>query len=80
MRVFVRSKVRCWDPELSEWTSEGIEEAEWQPARRVIRVHTTRQERSKVLFVVVLVVIVLCVAAVILVVLPLLLLLTGEKV
>ncbi|CAM9966550.1 unnamed protein product [Ectocarpus sp. 4 AP-2014] len=36
------SKVRCWDPELSSWTSEGIEEAEWQPAKRAVRVHTTR--------------------------------------
>lgn len=35
-------KVRCWDPEVSSWTSEGIEEAEWQPGKRVVRLHTTR--------------------------------------
>eukprot|EP00903_Cladosiphon_okamuranus_P016177 g14928.t1 len=35
-------EVRCWDPDLSCWTSEGIEEAEWQSARRVVRLHTTR--------------------------------------
>ncbi|CAN0312049.1 unnamed protein product, partial [Hapterophycus canaliculatus] len=41
------SKVRCWDPQLSAWTSEGIEEAEWQSAKRVVRVHTTRQGTKK---------------------------------
>ncbi|CAN0196038.1 unnamed protein product [Scytosiphon promiscuus] len=35
-------EVRCWDPQASAWTSEGIDEAEWQPAKRVVRVHTTR--------------------------------------
>lgn len=35
-------KVRCWDPDLSCWTTEGVDEAEWQSAKRVVRLHTTR--------------------------------------
>ena len=35
-------KVRCWDADAARWTSERIEEAEWQPGKRVVRVHTTR--------------------------------------
>eukprot|EP00752_Nemacystus_decipiens_P014603 g13004.t1 len=35
-------RVRCWDSDLSCWTSEGIDEAEWQSAKRVVRLHTTR--------------------------------------
>lgn len=35
-------KVRAWDPEATAWTSDGIEEYEWQPTKRVVRLHTTR--------------------------------------
>lgn len=35
-------KVCCWDTDTASWTSDGIEEAEWQPTKRSIRVHTTR--------------------------------------
>ncbi|CAM9309521.1 unnamed protein product [Ascophyllum nodosum] len=35
-------EVRAWDQRLVSWTSEGIHESEWQPAKRAVRVHTTR--------------------------------------
>lgn len=39
-------KVRAWVPEAAAWTSDGIEEYEWQSTKRVIRLHTTRSIRQ----------------------------------